>query len=119
MRQCQDKTLTQVLWYVGRHTKLILSALVAGALCAICGVAGSALLKRVIDGLRAGTLTDMGSIILMCIGILIAGAVSAWKGCCCCPYYPNDRRIYGKKPFGRYSFQADRRCEQSQQFCTG
>ncbi|MBD5499300.1 MAG: ABC transporter ATP-binding protein [Lachnospiraceae bacterium] len=78
MRQCQDKTLTQVLWYVGRHTKLILSAMAAGALCAICGVAGSALLKRVIDGLRAGTLTDMGSIILMCIGILIAGAVSAW-----------------------------------------
>lgn len=78
MRQWHDKTLTQVLRYVGRHRKLILSALAAGALCAICGVAGSALLKRVIDGLREGTLTDIGSIILMCIGILIAGTVSAW-----------------------------------------
>lgn len=78
MRQWHDKTLTQVLRYVGRHRKLILSALAAGALCAICGVAGSALLKRVIDGLREGTLTDIGSVILMCIGILIAGTVSAW-----------------------------------------
>lgn len=81
MRQCHDrpqKTLIQVLGYVGRHTRLILPALAAGALCAICGVAGSELLKRVIDGLGAGTLTDIGSIVLMCTGILAAGAASAW-----------------------------------------
>lgn len=81
MRQCHErpqKTLIQVLGYVGRHTRLILPALAAGALCAICGVAGSELLKRVIDGLGAGTLTDIGSIVLMCTGILAAGAASAW-----------------------------------------
>lgn len=81
MRQCHDrpqKTLIQVLGYVGRHARLILPALAAGALCAICGVAGSELLKRVIDGLGAGTLTDIGSIVLMCTGILAAGAASAW-----------------------------------------
>ncbi|MDE6127646.1 MAG: ABC transporter ATP-binding protein/permease, partial [Lachnospiraceae bacterium] len=81
MRQChnkQQKAFTQILGYVGRHKRLILPALAAGALCAVCGVAGSELLKRVIDGLGAGTLTDIGSIVLMCIGILTAGAASAW-----------------------------------------
>ena len=69
--------LTQVLKYVGKHKRLILLALSAGALCSGCGVAGSELLKRVIDGFSAGTL-DIATIIFMCIGILIAGAGSAW-----------------------------------------
>ncbi len=69
--------LTQVLKYVGKHKKLILLALSAGALCSGCGVAGSELLKRVIDGFSAGTL-DIATIVFMCIGILIAGAGSAW-----------------------------------------
>lgn len=70
--------LKQVLKYVVKHIKLILLALLASALCAGCGVAGSELLKRVIDGLEAGTLTNIGHIIFMCICILIAGAGSAW-----------------------------------------
>ena len=69
--------LTQVLKYVGKHKKLILLAMAAGALCSGCGVAGSELLKRVIDDFSAGTL-DIAAIIIMCIGILIAGAGSAW-----------------------------------------
>ena len=69
--------LTQILKYVGKHKKLILLALSAGALCSGCGVAGSELLKRVIDEFSAGTL-DIATIIFMCIGILIAGADSAW-----------------------------------------
>lgn len=69
--------LTQALKYVGKHKKLILLALSAGALCSGCGVAGSELLKRVIDGFSAGTL-DIATIVFMCIGILIAGAGSAW-----------------------------------------
>ena len=73
-----QKILMQILKYVGKHKKLIFFALLAGALCSGCGVAGSELLKRVIDGLSAGTLTDIGHIILMCVGILIAGAGSAW-----------------------------------------
>ncbi len=67
-----------ILKYVGKHIKLILLALLAAALCAGCGVAGSELLKYVIDGLEAGTLTNIGHITLMCICILIAGAGSAW-----------------------------------------
>ena len=67
-----------ILKYVGKHIKLILLALLAAALCAGCGVAGSELLKYVIDGLEAGTLTNIGHIIFMCICILIAGAGSAW-----------------------------------------
>lgn len=70
--------LKQVLKYVVKHIKLILLALLAAALCAGCGVAGSELLKYVIDGLEAGTLTNIGHIIFMCICILIAGAGSAW-----------------------------------------
>lgn len=54
--------LKQILQYVSRHRKSILLALSAGALCAGCGVAGSELLKRVIDGLTAGTLTGVGQI---------------------------------------------------------
>lgn len=68
----------QVIKYVGRHIGAIFLALAAGALCAGCGVAGSGLLKRVIDGLAAGTLTDIGRLIFMCAGILIVGASSAW-----------------------------------------
>ena len=68
---------TQVLKYVGKHKKLILLAMAAGALCSGCGVAGSELLKRVIDEFSAGTL-NIATIIFMCIGILIAGAGSAW-----------------------------------------
>ena len=67
-----------ILKYVGKHIKLILLALLAAALCAGCGVAGSELLKYVIDGLAAGTLTNIGHITFMCICILIAGAGSAW-----------------------------------------
>lgn len=70
--------LKQVLRYVGKHIKLILLALLAAALCAGCGVAGSELLKYVIDGLDAGTLTNISQIIFMCICILIAGAGSTW-----------------------------------------
>ena len=35
-------------------------------------------MKRVVDGLTAGTLTNFGMIVLMCAGILIMGAGSAW-----------------------------------------
>lgn len=72
------EVLIRILKYVRRHISLILSALAAGAMCAICGVAGSELLKRVVDGLEEGTLTDIGSIVLMCAGILAAGTGSAW-----------------------------------------
>ena len=72
------KVLIQIIKYVRIHTKLILLALFSGALCAGCGVVGSEILKRVIDGLTAGTLTNIGSIIVMCACILIAGAGSAW-----------------------------------------
>ncbi|MBD5453090.1 MAG: ABC transporter ATP-binding protein, partial [Lachnospiraceae bacterium] len=78
MNKNTDRVIfTQVLKYVGKHKKLILLALAAGALCSGCGVAGSELLKRVIDEFSAGTL-DIAAIIIMCIGILIAGAASAW-----------------------------------------
>lgn len=66
-----------ILKYVRKHIKLISLALLAGALCSGCGVAGSELLKRVIDGFSAGTL-DITAIIFMCTCILIAGAGSAW-----------------------------------------
>ena len=68
----------EILKYMGKYKRLIFLALSAGALCAGCGVAGSEILKRVIDGLEAGTLTNIGQIIFMCICILIAGAGSAW-----------------------------------------
>ena len=78
MNKNTDRVIyTQVLKYVGKHKKLILLAMAAGALCSGCGVAGSELLKRVIDEFSAGTL-DIAAIIIMCIGILIAGAASAW-----------------------------------------
>lgn len=67
-----------ILKYIGKYKKLIFLALSAGALCTGCGVAGSEILKYVIDGLEAGTLTNIGQIIFMCICILIAGAGSAW-----------------------------------------
>ena len=68
----------EILKYIGKYKKLIFLALLAGALCVGCGVAGSEILKRVIDGLEAGTLTNIGQIIFMCICILITGAGSAW-----------------------------------------
>lgn len=74
----EKEVLIQILGYVSKHIKLIVLALSAGALCAVCGVAGSELLKRVVDGLEMGTLTDIGIIALMCIGILFLGAGSAW-----------------------------------------
>lgn len=77
MEQRED-IMAVILKYVGKHIKLILLALLAAALCAGCGVAGSELLKYVIDGLEAGTLTNIGHITFMCICILIAGAGSAW-----------------------------------------
>lgn len=70
--------LMQLLKYAGRHSRFILLALLAGALCAGCGVAGSELLKRVVDGLAAGTLAGAGAVFWMCMGILAAGAGSAW-----------------------------------------
>lgn len=74
----EKEVLIQILKYVSKHIKLIFFALSAGALCAVCGVAGSELLKCVVDGMEMGTLTDIGLIMLMCVGILIAGAGSAW-----------------------------------------
>lgn len=74
----ERETIRQILRYAGRHRKQIFLALAAGALCGGCGVAGSELLKRVVDGLTAGTLTNIGMIVLMCAGILIMGAGSAW-----------------------------------------
>lgn len=70
--------MMQIAKYVSRHKRWILLALTAGALCAGCGVAGSEVLKRVIDGLDAGTLSDIGGIAWMCMGILIVGTGSAW-----------------------------------------
>lgn len=74
----EKEILAQVTGYVGKHIKLILLALAAGAMCAVCSVAGSELLKRVVDGLEAGTMADIGYIVLACIGILAAGAGAAW-----------------------------------------
>ncbi|MBD5444633.1 MAG: ABC transporter ATP-binding protein [Lachnospiraceae bacterium] len=74
----QREDIMEILKYIGKYKKLIFLALLAGALCAGCGVAGSEILKHVIDGLEAGTLTNIGHIIFMCICILIAGAGSAW-----------------------------------------
>ncbi|MDE6663534.1 MAG: ABC transporter ATP-binding protein/permease [Lachnospiraceae bacterium] len=74
----QREDIMEILKYIGKYKKLIFLALIAGALCAGCGVAGSEILKHVIDGLEAGTLTNIGHIIFMCICILIAGAGSAW-----------------------------------------
>lgn len=74
----EKETLVQVLKYVRKHTKWILLALAAGAVCAGCDDAGSEILKRVVDGLQAGTLTDIAPIVMICAGILAAGAGSAW-----------------------------------------
>lgn len=74
----ERETLGRILQYAGRHRKWIILALSAGALCGGCSVAGSELLKRVVDGLTAGTLKNIGMIVLVCAGILIAGAGSAW-----------------------------------------
>lgn len=70
--------LMQILQYVCKHLRHIFLALLAGALCAGCGVAGSELLRRVVDGPGAGMSTDIGRILLLCGGILIVGAGSAW-----------------------------------------
>ena len=78
MEEIRNSNVDFIIKYVRRNIKLILLALLAGALCSGCGVASSELLKRVIDGLSAGTLTDIGHTILMCACILIAGAASAW-----------------------------------------
>ncbi|MBD5530027.1 MAG: ABC transporter ATP-binding protein [Lachnospiraceae bacterium] len=77
-RRADRAILMQVLKYVRRHMRLIVLALLAGALCAGCGVAGSELLRRVVDGLEAGTLKGVGPILLLCVSILIAGAGSTW-----------------------------------------
>ncbi len=74
----EKEVLTLIIRYIRKHIKFIALALSAGAMCAVCSVAGSELLKRVVDGLEAGKLTDIGRIILMCAGILAAGAGSAW-----------------------------------------
>lgn len=70
--------LKHILKYVGKHKRLLLVALLSGALCAGCGVAGSELLKRVVDGLSAGKLGDIGGIVFMCVCILVVGAGGAW-----------------------------------------
>ena len=46
----------QMVKYAGRQSRFILLALAAGALCAGCGVAGSELLRYVVDGLISGSL---------------------------------------------------------------
>lgn len=74
----QREDIMEILKYIGKYKKLIFLALSAGALCTGCGVAGSEILKYVIDGLEAGTLTNIGQVIFICICILIAGAGSAW-----------------------------------------
>ena len=74
----EKEVLTLIIRYIRKHIKFIALALSAGAMCAVCSVAGSELLKRFVDGLEAGKLTDIGRIILMCAGILAAGAGSAW-----------------------------------------
>ena len=75
----EKEVLTLIIRYIRKHIKFIALALSAGAMCAVCSVAGSELLKRVVDGLEAGKLTDIGRIILMCAGILAAGASSAYS----------------------------------------
>lgn len=74
----ENAVFAQMIKYAGKHRKLVVLALTAGALCAICGVAGSELLKHVVDGLEAGTLTNIGHIVLAGAGILTAGTCSAW-----------------------------------------
>ena len=56
----------------------ILLALAAGAVCAGCGVAGSELLRYVVDGLVSGSLTDIKHVVMLCAGVLTAGAASSW-----------------------------------------
>lgn len=77
-KKTDKEILMKILKYVSKHKILILLALLAGALCTGCEVAGSELIKRVIDGLESGTLTDIGLIIFACIFILTVGAGSAW-----------------------------------------
>lgn len=72
------ENLIQMSKYFSKYKGLILIAIVAGALSAGCGVASTELVRKVIDGLEAGTLTDIYRIIFMCIGVLIAGACSVW-----------------------------------------
>ncbi len=70
--------LRQIIKYVYRHLRLVLSALLAGALCAGCGVAGSELLRRAVDGMENGALPAIGRLLLLCGGLLAVGAGSAW-----------------------------------------
>lgn len=70
--------LKQIIQYVRRHQGLVLLALLSGALCAGCGVAGSELLRRVVDGMEAGNMPAIGQILLLCGGLLAVGAASAW-----------------------------------------
>lgn len=74
----EKEILRQTVKYAGGQIRLILLALASGALCAGCGVAGSELLRNVVDGLASGTLTDIGHIVLLCAGVMAAGAASAW-----------------------------------------
>jgi subfamily B ATP-binding cassette protein MsbA/ATP-binding cassette subfamily B protein AbcA/BmrA len=74
----EQKVMRLMLTYVKRQFNLILPAFLAGALCAGCGVAGSDLIRRVIDGLKEGTLHNTAQILLMCGGILVVGTASAW-----------------------------------------
>ncbi len=70
--------LIQILGYVRHYSGHMLLALLASALCAGCGVAGSELLRRAVDGMEGRPLADMGRFFLPCIGILMAGAGSTW-----------------------------------------
>jgi ABC-type multidrug transport system fused ATPase/permease subunit len=74
----EHKVMQLMLKYVKRQFALIFPAFLAGALCAGCGVAGSDLIRRTIDGLNDGTINDTPQIILMCAGILVVGTASAW-----------------------------------------
>lgn len=74
-----DKQIVlQTFKYFSKYKSFILLAVLAGALSAGCGVISSELVRKVIDGLEAGTLTDIYKVILMCTLVLIAGAGSAW-----------------------------------------
>lgn len=68
----------QMVKYAGGQSRFILLALAAGAVCAGCGVAGSELLRYVVDGLISGSLTDIKHVVMLCAGVLTAGAASSW-----------------------------------------
>lgn len=68
----------QMVKYAGGQSRFILLALAAGALCAGCGVAGSELLRYVVDGLISGALTDIKHVVMLCAVVLTAGAASSW-----------------------------------------